>query len=181
MGGVTMKKVTQIFAVLLILTTGSRIPAQSGDFSAGVFTTLQNYQRNSMLSQINDPVGFGIVLQYNLHTNIALQASGVHTRGNHENRNGTETNVQAKGAMLYYPLETGIIRPYFMGGFGYMSISRNLNNVGKKNGSNIYSEYGLGADINVLNQVNLNINLVFYNDGLGFAGYGSSLGFRYSL
>jgi hypothetical protein len=176
-----MKRASLFFAVILLLATTCQLMAQRGNFSAGVFTTIQNYQRDNLSSQINNPIGYGIVLHYSLHKQLALQASGVYTQGSIEGNRGTEKNIQGKGAILYYPVEMGILRPYLLGGFGIVTNSRNLNGSGKTNGSNIYSEYGVGTDIKVFKPLSLNINFSFYNDGFGFTGHGSTLGFRFNL
>jgi hypothetical protein len=166
---------------LFLLVSGSQLNAQSSDFSVGVMTVLQNFHSNNSLSQLDNPTGFGFMIKYKAHGNLAIEISGMRAHDSLRNGTGTETNVHGRTAVLYYPTNMNTVRPYLSGGFGYLSTNTDLNDGVKKNGTNYYSSYGFGTDIGVLKAVNFNIDFSFYNDGMGFVGYGSSIGIHINL
>ncbi|MFA3781768.1 outer membrane beta-barrel protein [Melioribacteraceae bacterium 4301-Me] len=178
-----MKRSISITVILLLSLFANSDLFSQNRFSVGVVGSwFNNSSQNNRISEINNPSGYGIILGYSFNKNLTLAFTGEYLSGNMENISGNEKDLRTHLSLYLTPFVFNKIRPYFSMGivltnrkFEY-SITNPTETKTKLNG-----RVGVGIDYALFNNIGLNADLGFYNDGYNFVGMTSSIGLRYNF
>ena len=148
-------------ALLALLAIGIfTIATAQEQFSFGlVGTRFSNTDNNNKLTEIENPVGYGVILGYAVNENLTIALTGEYFQDDMENSLGEETDYRAHLSAYFMPLEFNSFRPYISAGMVFTN--RNYDYI--KNADETDNLLG------------------FYTDGLKFVGWTSSIGLRYGL
>jgi outer membrane protein W len=175
------QKLIIISALLLLLSVNS---FAQDKFSIGVVVTrFENIGDDSRMSQIDNPLGFGIIGAYQISNDITFALTGEYFKGDMENVNGDESDYRAHLSVNYHPITFYKLRPYISAGLvvSHKSFSFNFATTDETSKTNIYERYGVGIDYPLISNLTANVDLGFYNDGIKIAGWSGSIGLRYSF
>ena len=177
-----MKK-SIILLTVLFLSIG--INAQSPKFSVGIVgSQFHNNSNSNRFSEASNPFGYGIVLAGKFTDELSMGLTFEYLEDDLESGAGEETDFRAHYSLFLHPLKTEYVQPYLSGGFVYthrtLSYDSSLNKEDKS--KNILNgRFSVGLDVPVVANLYINGDLGVYTDGFGFAGWSSTLGFRFAL
>lgn len=177
-----MKKRTYL-AIVMVLAAVTLVQAQT-KFSAGVVVTrFENIGDDSRMSQISNPIGFGVVGGYSFSDELTAALTLEYFRGDIEGIAGKENDYRAHVSAYYHPISFAGFRPYISGGFvvSHKSFSFDFATTLEAEKTNMYGRFGCGIDYSIIPKLSANVDLGFYNDGSKIAGWSSSLGLRVAL
>lgn len=173
-------KIWFITAMMMFLTIS--ISAQSR-FSVGlVGSRFQNFGSNNRLSEIKNPVGYGMILSYNLNKEAVVAFTGEYFNSDMEKFSGKETDFRGHLSLYVMPFRLETLKPYFSAGIVYTNRKLEYGSGIPDDTKNIFSgRFGAGVDYNLISNISLNFDLGIYSDGLNMNGWSSSVGLRYAL
>ena len=173
-----MKKLFIILLAIGFLT----ITGAQERFSFGlVGTRFANTDNSNKLTEIDNPLGYGVILGYALNENLTIALTGEYFKDDMKNSLGKETDYRAHLSAYLMPFEFTNIRPYLSAGLVYTN--RNFDYaIGNDEKDNLFNgRIGVGLDYSLIRNIGLNADFGFYTDGLNFVGWTSSIGLRYGL
>ena len=173
-------KLINSLAFLLLLTSG--LFAQN-KFAVGLIgTRFGNTASDSKLTDIKNPMGYGVVASYALTNEFGVAFTGEYFKDDMENNLGQEKDLRFHVSAFLKILQSQNISPYISAGFVYTN--RNINyskDNSEKNEGLADARFGAGVDYNLIQNLALNFDLGIYNNGLNVVGWSSSLGLRYGI
>ncbi len=173
-----MKKQYAKLIAVFLLGFASLLNAQSRYSIGLVSSSLVNIDNESKLSNIKNPLGYGVVLGTKITKDATIAATLEYMTGDVENSLATETNYRAHLSLFVTPINFGNLYPYFSGGAVVSNIKTTLN--GNNNyDTNVFARFGAGVDYKVFENFGINFDLGIYSNGLKFTGISNSIGFRY--
>ncbi len=167
----------------LVLLFGFTSFAQNR-FSAGIVVTrFENINNDSRMSQIDHPVGFGVIGGYSISSDVTAALTLEYFKGNITGISGKETDYRAHLSAYYHPLNFAGFRPYISAGLvvSHKSFSFDVPVTDEDAKTNMYGRFGCGIDYSIVSNLSANVDLGFYNDGNVIAGWSSSIGLRYAF
>ena len=153
-------------------------------YSLGVIVTrFENIGDDSRMSQIDHPLGFGVIGGYQFSSEITAALTLEYFKGDIEGISGKETDYRGHFSAYYHPISFYGFRPYLSAGLvvSHKTFSFDIATTEEDNKTNIYGRFGLGIDYSLVSDLSANVDLGFYNDGVKIAGWSSSLGLRYAF
>lgn len=175
------RKLFLTFALLLLAGT---LSFAQNKFSAGVVVTrFENIGDDSRMSQISNPVGFGVVGGYSFSNDLTVALTLEYFKGDIDGIKGTESDYRAHLSAYYHPISFAGFRPYLSGGLvvSHKSFSFDLITTLETSKTNMYGRFGCGIDYAIIPHLSANVDLGFYNDGSKIAGWSQSLGLRFAF
>lgn len=170
-----MKKIS-----LIILLFSIAVNAQS-NFSFGlVGSQFDNLGSGQKLTKINNPLGYGIIFGYQLDKNLSFALTSEFLNGNLKNNLGKESDYRVHLSAFLTPLNYKNLRAYISTGFVFTRSDYNYNFTKDENKSFFNGRFGAGLDYKLIQNLSLNVDFGFYNDGLMLSGWSSSLGIRFT-
>lgn len=173
-----MKK---LFLILLTIGFLTFTGAQER-FSLGlVGTRFVNTDNSNKLTEIDNPLGYGVILGYALNENLTVALTWEYFKDDLKNSLGKETDYRAHFSAYYMPVNYNGISPYVSAGFVYTNRNYSYKNDDEKTDNLFNGRIGTGLDYTIIQNIGINADLGFYTDGLKFVGWTSSVGLRYGL
>ena len=173
-----MKK---LFAIVFMLIAIVTINAQN-NFSVGlVGTRFSNTDNNNKLTQIENPIGYGIILGYAINDQFMVALTGEYFQDDMENLTGKETDYRFHLSGYLKPVDFSGIHPYVSAGVVYTNREFDYEQLKNEKDHLLNARIGAGLDYSLIPNINFNLDLGFYTDGLNFVGWTSSIGLRYGL
>jgi hypothetical protein len=175
------QKLLFISALVLLLSVNSFAQYK---FSIGaIVTRFENIGDDSRMSQINHPLGFGLIGACQISHDVTFALTAEYFKGDMEIVNGDETDYRAHLSVNYHPVTFYKLRPYISAGLvvSHKSFSFNFATTDETGKTNIYERYGVGIDYPLISNLSANVDLGFYNDGIKIAGWSGSFGLRFTF
>lgn len=175
-----MKSKIYLAVFFLILITSSSF-AQNRLSIGLVGTRFENLGDGQKLTEIDVPLGYGLILGYNINKDFTLAFTGEYFKDDMKDNLGDETDYRAHISAYFTPFEVTTLRPYFSAGLVYTNknYTYKATNVEETKGM-FDGRFGVGLDYNLLQNVYLNFDAGVYSDGLNIVGWSSSIGLRVS-
>ncbi|MFH0733821.1 MAG: outer membrane beta-barrel protein [bacterium] len=169
-------------SVLITLIIVQYSNAQTKRLSVGfVGSYFDNTDNQNKLTNAKDPYAYGIVLGYQLSNNVIAALTTEYSKADLENSLGTQKDLRVHLSAYYLPFSVDRLHPYLSAGF----VFTNRNTEFESSSSNIKNFFngrvGAGIDYSLIQNLNLNVDFGFYNNGYNFVGISSSIGLRYGL
>jgi len=163
-------------AIFLIFTSMSF--AQSNRWSIALKSSYfgDQSQISNQITAIDNPISFGMQLQFFPGENLAFQYSVETMSGKTQKPKGNELNVQSSFAFVAYPIEFWRFRPYLTQGLVW---GRQNNNGVAASKSSVYYEFGIGTEFILSGNLFSSMATKLYSDGLNYHGLSTSLSFGY--
>ncbi len=176
-----MKKI--FYCSLLVLSVLSTGLFAQNRFSAGIISTrFGNTADDSKLTDIKNPIGYGVVGSYALSEEISLAFTGEYYKDDMENNLGNERDLRGHISVFLAPFDSKELRPYVSAGIVYTNRKiEYLKDNSEKNKNIVDARFGIGMDYNLIQNLFVNVDFGVYNDGLNVVGWSSSLGLRYGI
>jgi len=170
-------KLFSLFVAMFFIFTGL-LYAQNNSWSIAVKSSYFGDQSRNLhqVTAIDKPISLGMQLQFFLRTNLALQYSVENMSGKTQEPPGDELNVQSAFAIVAYPVEFGILRPYFLQGILW---GRHRNNSEIESNNKIYFNFGIGTELVLSGNLFSSVAAKLYSDGLFYHGWATSVSFGY--
>jgi len=163
----------------LILFTLSGISAQSRLSFGLVGTRFENIDNDSKLTDIKNPVGYGLIVGYKLNKDLTLAFTGEYFKDNMENISGNERDLRTHISLYLTPFSIKEINPYISAGLVYTNRQFEYTALNTtKNDGRFDGRFGAGVDFHLISNLSLNVDAALYNDGMNIAGWSSSIGLR---
>jgi hypothetical protein len=176
-----MKK--NFFYVIIVMTVMSTGLFAQNRFSVGIISTrFGNTADDSKLTDIKNPIGYGVVGSYALSEEISVAFTGEYYKDDMENNLGNERDLRGHISVFLAPLASKELRPYVSAGIVYTNrkIEYLKDNI-EKNKNIVDARFGIGIDYHLMQNLFINVDLGVYNDGLDVVGWSSSVGLRYGI
>jgi hypothetical protein len=173
-------KLINSLAFLLLLTSG--LFAQNKLAVGIIGTRFGNTASDSKLTEIKNPMGYGVVASYALSNEFGIAFTGEYFKDDMENNLGQEKDLRLHVSAFLRILQSATVSPYISAGVVYTN--RNINYSKDNSDKNIGiadARFGAGIDYNLIQNLSLNFDLGIYNNGLNVVGWSSSLGLRYGV
>ncbi len=168
-------RVPILFIVLCFVLTSLSF-AQNSRWSLALKSSYFGDQSSSKVTAIDNPISFGMQLQFFPAENLAVQYSIESLSGKTQKPEGKELNVQSSIALLAYPVKFWRFRPYLIQGLVW---GRRNNNSELSARSSMYYEFGLGTEFVLFGNLFSSTATKLYSDGLNYHGVSTSLSFGY--
>ncbi|RMD99772.1 MAG: hypothetical protein D6814_04985 [Calditrichaeota bacterium] len=167
----------KLFIVMFLLAASVSF-AQSSRWSIAVKSSYfgDQPQLSTQITAIDNPISFGMQLQFFPSENLALQYSVETMHGKTQKPEGKELNVQSSLAVVAYPIEMWRFRPYLTQGLVW---GLQNNNSEATSRSSVYYEFGLGTEFILSGNLFSSFATKLYSDGLNYHGLSTSLSFGY--
>ena len=176
-----MKNIFVMGVVAMLLMTTSAT-AQWERFSVGFLgSQFGNYQHDQRISEIKNPLGYGVVLGYQIRRDVAVGITEEYAEGEMERWLGTEKNYRTNASVFLFPMVTPYVRPYLSAGVVYTHRLQNYTGVGTQSKDMFNGRLCAGLDYPIFDRISMNGDLGLYNDGWKFVGWGGTFGLRYIL
>lgn len=175
-------KTKQIFFFLMLAS--SMMFAQKSPLSVGLVTShFHNNNSSDRLSAADNPLGYGVVVSYQLSDQFSLALTGEYSNSDIEKIPGEETNIRGHLSMYLMPFSFGFATPYISGGIVYSNQQLNYTSPLSKDNTTdkIFGRYGVGLDVPIINNIAVNGDIGSYTNGLKYIGWSGSVGIRYGL
>ena len=155
--------------------------AQSTNLSVGfIGTQFINLNDDNRISEIDNPLGYGVIVGYKLNDNLTLAFTGEYFKDDVEGSLGEEKDIRAHLSAYLVPVKLGKFSPYLSSGLVFTN--RNINYNNKSTDKNfLNARFGFGVDYSLIQNLGLNIDFGTYTDGFNLVGFSSSFGLRYVL
>jgi hypothetical protein len=156
-------------AFLLLLTTG--LFAQNKLAIGFIGTRFGNTASDSKLTEIKNPMGYGVVASYALSNDFGVALTGEYFKDDMENNVGQEKDLRFHVSAFLRILQSQTVTPYISAGVVYTN--RNINYAkdnSEKNEGIVNARFGAGVDYNLIQNLSLNFDLGIYNNGLNVVG-----------
>ncbi|MCF8317101.1 MAG: hypothetical protein K9I71_13300 [Ignavibacteriales bacterium] len=173
-----MKTLKNILLIMLIISASTLVYGQK--FSAGIIgTSFFTNKGGEKFSELNNPIGQGIVFGYSINKDIAIALTGEYFEGNLSDTSIKEKNNRVHLSIYLLPMKFNKLSTYFSCGVVYSNQVTEAG--GKENTENFFNgKIGLGMDYLVYNKISVNLDLGVYNDGLIYNGASTTIGLRYA-
>ncbi len=156
--------------------------AQTKNLSVGfVGSYFDNTDNNNKLTDAKDPYAYGIVIGYQVSKNIITALTTEFSKSDLENSLGTQKDFRAHFSAYLLPFSVDNFHPYLSAGFVFTNRNTEIASVSSETKNFFNGRIGVGVDYSLIQNINLNVDFGFYNDGYNFTGISSSIGFRYGL
>ncbi len=173
-------KIITTLAIILMIASG--VLAQN-KFAVGLIgTRFGNTAGDSKLTEIKNPMGYGVVASYALTKEFGFALTGEYFKDDMENNLGQERDLRIHASAFLRILQSQNISPYISAGVVYTN--RNINyqkDNSEKTEGIADARFGAGLDYNLIQNLSLNLDFGIYNNGLNVVGWSSSLGLRYGI
>jgi len=168
---------TKLYLSVIVLTLFASVSFAQNRFSVGlVGTRFDNFGNEQKLTKTDIPVGYGIILGYNINKDFSVALTNEYF--DEKDTQLKETNYRFHLSAFLTPFHFEKFNPYLSAGIVYSNQKYEYKS-GSDETKNLFNgRIGIGLDYNILNNLFLNFDLGMYNDGLMFAGWSSSFGFR---
>jgi hypothetical protein len=176
-----MKKHLCIYLFAIVALANSAESQLEGVTVGLIGSQFGNFQRDQRISEIKNPVGYGIIVGYQFHRNAALALTTEFFNGNIESGGGTERDTRTNMSLFIFPIEYSRLRPYLSTGVVLTLRSLAYMNAATEKKNIISGRLGGGVDYPILGPINANGDLGFYTDGWRYIGWGGTLGLRYTI
>ena len=174
-----MKKSLVLLTILLLTIN---INAQSPKFSVGIIGShFHNNSVSARISEANNPFGYGIVLASRFTDEFSMGLTLEYLKDNLQYDNGKEEDFRAHYSLFLHPFKTEYFQPYLSGGVVYTHRTLSFENEADDSEDLLNARFSLGVDVPIVANLFINGDLGVYTDGFGFVGWGSTLGFRFTL
>jgi outer membrane protein W len=173
-----MKNKMMISAAIIFLTF-SGLAAQNSLSVGLVGTRFENIDNDSKLTDIKAPLGYGLIVGYNLNKDLTVALTGEYFKDNMENTPGKERDLRTHLSLYLTPFSMKDIRPYISAGLVYTN--RQFDYISSNtvtNDSRFDGRFGAGLDFHLISNLSFNVDAALYNDGMHIAGWSSSVGLR---
>jgi len=171
-----------IYTIALVLILSSGIFAQN-HFALGIISTrFGNTADDSKLTDIKNPIGYGVLGSYSLSEEISVAFTGEYYKDDMENNLGNERDLRGHISVFLAPIHSQELRPYVSAGIVYTNrkIEYLKDNI-EKNKNIVNARFGIGMDYHLIQNLFVNVDLGVYNNGLSVVGWSSSVGLRYGI
>lgn len=167
---------------LFLIGLLSTLYAQESRFSLGIVgTRFSNTDNSNKLTEIEDPVGYGLMFAYAVNEHFSVALTGEYFKDDMEDYAGEERDIRTHLSGYLIPADFSGIKPYISFGVVYTNRNYDYTNEESENDNLFNGRFGAGLDYHIISNLNFNVDFGFYNDGLNFVGWTSSAGLRYGL
>lgn len=170
-----MKK-TLISFLLLTVT----LSAQNKMTFGVIGSQFENLGSGQKLTKIDKPFGYGFIFGYHLDKNISFALTSEYVNGNLTDNSGKENDIRLHISAFLSPINYKYLRAYISTGFVYSHREYEYNTLKDDESKSFFNgRFGLGLDYKFYENIFLNLDFGFYNDGLMLSGWSSSIGLRF--
>jgi opacity protein-like surface antigen len=156
--------------------------AQNKNFSIGlVGTSFSTVNNDNSLSQIENPLGYGVIAGYQINDNLHAAITAEYFEGDIREKPGNERDIRTNLSLFVTPIKIDFMSPYFSAGIVHTNREIDYENRKDETLNKLNGRIGIGVDFTISNNAGFNLDFGFYNNGYDFIGLGSSIGFRVNL